>query len=132
LAPIFVPDDVPYTAAQIREIEKELVGVYLSSTPFDSIPPEVLEDCRSADEIDTAPSGQYLIAATLSKVKHHRDRNNKDMGFLGMYAQTGDLDVTCFKGEWAKYHADFTVGRLCFAYVDKNDRGLRLLRYQPI
>jgi DNA polymerase-3 subunit alpha len=126
------PNLPPYTDEKIRNIEKELLGVHLSSTPFDVIPPDALDECLAAEEIEVAPEGTYMVAAMITKVKPHRDRHGKDMGFIGMYAQTGELDVTVFKDEWKKYSGFLATNQLCAAYVSKNSRGLRLVDFVPL
>jgi DNA polymerase III alpha subunit len=139
-APVFDPSAViGYTPADIREREKELLGVYLSSTPFEQIDEKVLkEECATAEIVESGPEGEYVIAATLSKVKPWRDRNDKEMGFIGLFAQTGDIDVTVFKGEWRKYKKSFRMGQLCFAIIykriDSEDEPAKyqLVQYMPL
>lgn len=132
VAPTYEPNTRPYTDEEIREAEKELLGIYLSSTPFDRIPEEVLEDCRSADELETAPDGTYLVAATVGRVRSTRDRHNRDMGFMTLFAQDGEIDLAVFYKSWAKYHAHFAPGRLALAYVKKDGEKLHLKEFAPL
>lgn len=122
----------PYTDEEIRAKEMELLGVHLSGTPFDGVPEEVLEQCRTADEVEAGPEGDYQVIAVLTKARKHITKTNKEMGFIGLFAQTGDLDVTVFTDEWARYRADLKPNALCLAVVRKNDRGLTLSNYHPI
>lgn len=122
----------PYTAEEIMAKEMDLLGVHLSSTPFDRIPDEVLVDFSTGSDVETGDPGDYMIAAVVNKVRPHTDRNGKQMAFLSLYARDADLDVTVFKGEWEKFSRDLKVGALCFAALRKNDRGLTLSHYQPL
>lgn len=122
----------PYDAASIRDREMEYLGVYLSSTPFDRLHPDDLESCLDAEEIESAPSGDHVVAAIVRRVRTTRDRHNKEMAFSTMFAQTGDIDVTIFKDAWAKYRSEIKPDCLCLAVVRKNDRGLSLLLFRPL
>lgn len=122
----------PYTEDEIMEKEMELLGVHLSSTPFDRIPAEILDDFATGEEVSEGAPGDYMVAAIVTKVRTHVDRNGKTMAFLGLYARDADLDVTVFKGEWEKFSRDLKKGSLCFVALRKNDRGLTLSHYQPL
>jgi len=125
--------DVAYTAKEIRDREMDLLGIHLSSTPFDVIPAEILaNECADAEQIDQGPSGAYLAAVTISRVKAHTTKTGKPMGFLTMLAQTGEIDVTVFTEEWHRLADLLKPGVLGFAYLNKNDRGITLTDLLPI
>lgn len=130
----FDPSDlVPYTDAEIRDKEMDLLGIHLSSTPFDTIPAQILdEECFTHQEVEAGPEGEYVVAAIVSRVKPHTTRTGKPMAFLSVYARTGDMDVTVFSTEWERFQPVLRPGLLCFAYIRKNDRGVNLLDLQPI
>lgn len=132
--PVFSADSLtPYTDEEIRDKEMALLGIHLSSTPFDVIPQEILDDeCFTGDEVDSGPEGEYLVAATISRVKPHVTRTGRDMGFLTIFARDADLDVTVFSSEWEIYRSSLTPGRLCFLYLRKNERGINLLDLVPL
>lgn len=122
----------PYTAADIRDLEVELLGTYLSSTPFDRIPESVLMETLTAEQCEAGLNGgEYLVAATVNRVKKIKDRNGRDMAFLTLYARNGELDVTVFSDQWVKYHKDFRLGDLALAVVNKNQRGYTLRHFHP-
>lgn len=117
----------PYTSAEIREAERELLGVYLSSTPFDRIPPDVKEMLNTVEDIEVGDFGQsFLVAAIISKVRLHQDRNGNLMAFVGLAFSTAEVDAVCFKDLYAKHEADLKPNRLVIAKVRKNDRGIAL------
>jgi DNA polymerase-3 subunit alpha len=115
-----------YTEADIRERERELLGMYLSSTPFDRIHPDDLDACLAADEFDQVENGTYEVAAIVARVRQHKDRNGKEMAFVTLDARNGTIDCVVFKDVWAKYRADIRPDRLCLAVVEKTNRGAQL------
>lgn len=122
----------PYTEFDIQDMEKELLGVWLSSTPFARIDPSDLAECSTAEEVEKGPDGTYLVAVLLKTVRRVMDRNNKPMAFTTVEAQTGDLDITVFHSGWEMYGSILTPGSLGVAYIKKTDRGINLLNYMPV
>lgn len=122
----------PYTEEDIRNIEMEVLGIHLSSTPFDALPADDREVCAAeADRIEDGPEGSYMIAGTLSKARKHTDRNGKDMGFLGVVTERNELDVVVFNKQWEKYKPYLKVGTLLYLEVIKNERGISLAFATP-
>ena len=118
------PDEVvPYTDADIRDIEMELLGVHLSSTPFDRISAEDKETLSTAVDVLSGPNGSYTLAAIIRSKRAYVPASGKTMGFLTITTERGDLDVTVFNSWWEKYSSEFVVGNLCLIAVTKNDRG---------
>lgn len=123
----------PYTAADIREIEQEMLGSYLSSTPFEALDKQTRDDLIvQAERLDTAPSGDYLLAAIITRVKPHKARDGRPMGFLDLATEVNDLSVVCFNSTWDAHHTKFKPGTLCIVDVNKNDRGYSLKLLEPI
>lgn len=123
----------PYTDEDIREIEMEMLGIHLSSTVFDRLEPGdrafVLDQ---AELLADGPEGTYYIGATVSRIRRYNERSSgAEMAFIGLMTEKSDLDVTVFKGEWAKYQANLRVGTLAYFEVYKNNKGLSL-RYMSV
>lgn len=116
----------PYTETDIREIESEMFGIYLSSTPFDRIPDEDKETLSTAVDVLTGPNGNYVIAAVIRSRRPHTASTGKQMGFLSLTTERGELDVVVFSDWWEKYATQFKPGTLCLMSVKKNDRGQSL------
>jgi len=124
----------PYTDEDIRQIEQEMLGFYLSSTPFDRIAPEDRAlFVKQAERLDTGPEGSYLLAAIVSRVKPHRTKNGDPMGFLDLSTEASDLSCVVFTKEWEKFSktASFSTGSLCYVEVNKNSRGYSLRSFVP-
>jgi DNA polymerase-3 subunit alpha len=125
------PDDVaPYTDEEIRHIEEEMLGVYLSSTPFDIIPEEDREQFATGEDVLSGPHGTYMIAAVVQGFRFAKNR--QDMGFLAMNTMRGSLSAVVFPSDYIRYGVEFRKGRLAYATVSKNDRGQRLDIFLPI
>lgn len=121
-----------YTPAQIRDIEKSLLGIYVSSTPFDwlDVPTDTHPNGRSAEydrasSINEGPAGTYLTVAIISSARPYQSERSGQMGFMSLSCADADLDVVLFSTEWAKYHK-LPIGTMALVQVSKNDRGLRL------
>lgn len=121
-----------YTDVEVREIEQRLLGVYLSSTPFDVFPPEELENCATAEQLDDAPPGRHMFAATLTSVRQITDKNGRRMAFLSMFARTGNIDVTVFGQDWETYEKTLTPGGLYLGELKKTSGGLNLTQVLPV
>lgn len=124
----------PYTDVDIREIEAELLGVYLSSTPFDMLDPVDREMTLAQAELaldERGPHMLYVVAGVLTKARPHKDSTGREMGFLGIETEVGTLDVVCFNTAWTKYKRDLKVGGFYAAEVERNARGFNLYALMP-
>lgn len=125
----------PYTAEDIRQIEQEMLGCYLSSTPFDRLDPEdraMLFD--QAELLDVGPEGSYMLAAIITRVKPHKTGAGDPMGFLDLSTEACDLSCVVFTKDWDRYQQKkglFKVGSLCYIEVIKNPRGYNLRSFLP-
>ncbi|WP_428957812.1 DNA polymerase III subunit alpha [Streptomyces sp. cg35] len=128
--PMQINDVEPYTAEDIRIIEQEMLGTYLSSTPFDRLAPEDRAAClANAERLATGPNGNYIVAAIVTSARPHR---TIDMGFISLETETSTLSAAVFRDAWATERTRLTKGQLCFAELRKTDRGLNLVAYQPL
>lgn len=125
----------PYTDEDIRQIEQEMLDTYLSSTPFDRLDPEDRELLiAEAERLDTGPEGSYMLAAIVTRVKPHKDRNGNPMGFLDLSTEVNDISMVVFNADWDRFQIQkglFKVGSLCYAEVIKGSRGYHLRAFLP-
>jgi DNA polymerase-3 subunit alpha len=110
----------PYTDDQIGQIEREMLGVYLTHTPFDRIPADVKEKLRDAAALEQAEPGDHLVAALVSRIKPHQDRRGNQMAFLTLDLDGTDVDATVFSSDWKSLKG----------LVKKDDLAVALLRKQ--
>ncbi len=133
--PMKVEDVEPYTPVDIRQIESELLGVYLSSTPLDVLPDEEREVTRGQAELlsaDRPPEGLYLCAGVLTGRKPYTDKSSRQMGFLEFETEVNSLDVTVFNDMWVKVGDTLKTGVLYIFEVERNTRGLTLYSIAPV
>jgi DNA polymerase III alpha subunit len=116
----------PYTDEDIRQIEIETLGVFLSSTPFDRLSPEDRADASTAVEVLAAPPGNYLVIGMVRSFRPHDDRAGRPMGFLRVTTEQGELDLTVFSATRLAYEQYFEPGRLVAMSIYKDSRGQKL------
>lgn len=120
----------PYTDEDIRQIELEMLGCFLSSTPFDRLDPDDRQAClHNAKAIADGPNGNYIVAAIIASARPHR---SIPMGFVSLETEAATLSAAVFQDAWAVEKHRLNKGQLCFAEVRKTDRGLNLVAYQPV
>jgi DNA polymerase-3 subunit alpha len=122
------PEEIaPYTDEDIRQIEIDILGVFLSSTPFDRIPEEDRAACSTAVEVLAAEEfGEFIVPGLIRRVRATTDRNGRNMAFMTLSTERGELDITVFSGEMARYGPSLVPGRLVYAAIKKNHRGCQL------
>ena len=112
-----------YTDEDIRRIEDQILGVFLSSTPFDRLSPEDREECSNAEEVLSSPNGRYLVAALIKTVRRHIDSSDHAMAFLTVTTERGQLPVTVFASTYADIYDQLVPGSLCLLLVRHDERG---------
>lgn len=127
------PDTVePYTADDIRDREKELLGVWLSSSPFDRLDPEDLAVVHTTEEVESGPiNAEYLVAALVEAVREKVDRNGNRYAFISLNAQNGPVDAICFASTYEKIRTHLRADVLVFAVLWKTDKGVNLTALRP-
>lgn len=121
-----------YTEVEVREKERELLGINLSSTPHDRIPDSLREELRTYDEVISGENPKGAVAAVIMTVRQRQDRNGKQYGFLTLDLGDGTVDVVCFSQLWREHSRTFVRDRLCLVLIEKNDRGHSLIYYKPL
>ena len=113
----------PYTAEDIRRIEDDVLGVFLSSTPFDRLTPEDREQCLTAEDVLLAEPGRYLVAGIIKKVDRRFDRNDNAYAFLEVTTERGMLPMIAFSSTYADVRHQLVPKALCILLVKHDDRG---------
>ncbi|THA72450.1 DNA polymerase III subunit alpha [Streptomyces sp. A0642] len=126
--PLQIDDVTGYTDEDIRQIEFEMLGTYLTTTPFDRLETTPRERClEQANAADTGPTGIYVIAGIVTRAHPY-----KDMGFIDIETEGPTISAAVYRDTWAIEQPRLIPGTLCFAEIRKTDRGLSLLTYQPV
>jgi DNA polymerase-3 subunit alpha len=123
---------LPYTDEEIRNIEMETLGVYLSSSPFDRIDPNDLQTLTTANDLQVADNGNYLVALIITGLRDHKTKKGAAMKFIKAMTPSGDIDFPAFSGTLERYGQYLRVGQMGLAEIRKDDRGLSLSIFKPI
>lgn len=121
----------PYTAADIRDIEYEIFGLWLSSSPFDRIPAEHLEVLATASDVKDGPVGEYTVVGVIEGIRPRTDSAGRKMAFVTLNARTGPLDVAVFASNYDKFAPELKERAMVYAIVNKNSRGVSLTALAP-
>ena len=126
----------PYSDAEIRDFEMELLGNYLSSSPFDRINALIGSEVKKASELESYDFyDKALTAGIIKSMKERIDKTGKTYGLLALFAQDGMVDAICFHDSWRSVKSKAHLGDLVLAMTKKNRRGYQILEIettQPI
>jgi DNA polymerase-3 subunit alpha len=127
----------PYSRTQVRELEMNLLGVYLSSTPFDDLQPEDRQLTLSYAQAlaqPGAPVKNYVVAGIITKARPYvPPSTGRTMGFVAMETEVETLDIAVFAPLWERFSRDLTVGTFGVAQIKHEDDGRNhLVDYQPV
>jgi DNA polymerase-3 subunit alpha len=88
----------------IARMEKEALGFYLTSSPFDTY---------SFKPLEAFSNDKYAcIGGEITKVKIHVDKNGNKMAFVTLLTQFGAVDTIVFAKQYALYSEQIKVGSL--------------------
>lgn len=117
----------PYSDKEIRTIEQDMLGVQLSSTPFDMLEDEDRELVRQqAELLGRGLAGRYTVAGLITSLRKHRDRTGRDMSFFNLGTETSDIDIVCFADAYAAYAPLLKVGNFVIADIRQDGYGCQL------
>lgn len=118
------PDAVErYTDEDIRRIESAVLGVFLSSTPFDRLDPTDREQCLNAEEVQAAGPGRYLTAGLIKRVHLHIDSSDHAMAFVDIATERGLLPIVVFASTYADVREQLIPDSLCLMMIKHDDKG---------
>lgn len=100
------PDDYPsFDFSDERflyDLETELLGTSVSVDPMARWAPMIEGECVShpSDVDDHDTGSRFTVGGELTKVKVHKQKNGKEMAFLGVRWNEEDFEVVCFADAW--------------------------------
>lgn len=106
-----------YSEEEIREREVAMLGVYLSSSPFDAIPLDLMGEMYTADDLVVANNGVYPVVATVANSRP--DPKGRDFGFASFMTPSGELSTIVFSKQWAQVKDQLRKGAMVFITVIK-------------
>jgi DNA polymerase-3 subunit alpha len=131
-----IAEVAPYTDEEVRAIEHELLGVFLSSTPFDRL--DVVDRSslyHDAEDLVTGPPKLYTMAAILMGIRKTKTRATGDeMAFVSLDTELNTVEAVVFPKQWAAIQTGMKAGQLCLVVVEKqaDDKGLVLREYVTV
>lgn len=117
----------PWTAEDVREREREVLGVHLSSRPFDRLDPADRARLHKVADVEEGPEGEYVVAALVAGVSSKTDRSGRPFAFVELEGEDGKIRAVCFADRYAVYRGDLRPDRLVLAVLRKTDRGCQLV-----
>lgn len=125
------PEIPPYSGSQQLELERELLGLYLSGHPLDDYE-DVLES-SGADRImeltEAADDTMAVAAGMVVSVKSITTKQGKAMAFMELEDQIERCEVVLFPEVWRRSQQHVGKGELLVvrAKVQQQDEGFKLL-----
>lgn len=126
-----MPDIPPYTQEAQLELEREMLGMYLSGHPLDAY--EAMLDERSVTPLHhlaELPDGRYVqVAGMVVSVKAIVSKKGKAMAFAELEDRIDKVEVVIFPDRWQQYAPLFQKGKLLLlqAKLQHNDKDISLL-----
>lgn len=126
-----LPDVAPFTQAQTLELERELMGLYLSGHPLDEYDAllERIGTDRLADLPELPDGSTVVTAGMILSVKPVVTKNGQPMAFLELEDKVAGCEVVAFPGVWEKASAFAAKGALVLvkAKLQHGDEDVKLL-----
>ncbi|WP_020615942.1 DNA polymerase III subunit alpha [Paenibacillus daejeonensis] len=126
-----LPDVQAYSASQILEFERELLGLYISGHPLDSfdLQLEPLGLDRLLDLAESPDGTQAVLAGMLVSVKPFTTKKGQPMAFLELEDRMLRVEAVAFPSLWKRSRQHFSRGALLLvlATVQQEDEDFKLI-----
>lgn len=124
----------PYDNREIMQRERELLGVWITHSPFEMIPDEVLEDCFTAQQIEAAPADTVFNGIGLiEEVKKKREKaSGREYAFVKVNMVDGIVEGICFSSIWEHLGDQIAEDRLGAVTIKKTPKGYQLADFMAI
>ncbi|MGK7392067.1 MAG: DNA polymerase III subunit alpha [Candidatus Cyclobacteriaceae bacterium M2_1C_046] len=97
----------PYTEIERLNIEKEVVGLYISGHPLDDYKLEIKNLCNTElnelNDLEKLNGREIRVAGVVSSFAHRTTRNGKPFGTLSMEDYTGNFTFFLFGDDYLKF-----------------------------
>ena len=134
---IAYPDIVPYTVGQQLELERELLGLYLSGHPLDGYE-ELLSQTTGVDRLmdlsELPDDTRSVVVGMVVSIKTIMTKQGKAMAFMDCEDQIERCEVVLFPEVWKRSSMHIEKGALLAlrAKVQQQDEGFKLLAEEVI
>jgi DNA polymerase-3 subunit alpha len=114
-----------YTPDDIMAIEQELLGIYLTYTPFDRVDEKYRRLSRTASEMlsDETEPKDHAVLGVVKSTNYRTTSTGSPMAHVTLDARDGDLATAIFSDGVEKYRNVLKPGKLVMAIVKKRQDG---------
>lgn len=126
----------PFTEIEKLNLEKEVVGIYISGHPLDNFRFEMDAFCKTAcnelNELENMEGRESKLGGIVSAVEHRTTKNGKPFGKFTLEDYTGSCTFTLFGEDYLKYRNFMNVGWFVFVEgaVVRNTWGQQNLEFK--
>ncbi|MEO8474348.1 MAG: DNA polymerase III subunit alpha [Chryseolinea sp.] len=110
----------PFTEIEKLNLEKEVVGIYISGHPLDNFKFELDSFCKTAcselNDLDNMVGRDARIGGIVSGVEHRTTKNGKPFGKFTLEDFSGNCTFTLFGEDYIKFRNHLNIGY--FLYVE--------------
>jgi len=108
----------PYSEIEKLNLEKEVVGIYISGHPLDSFRFEMESFCNTScnqlNELETMLGRDIKIGGIVSAVEHRTTKTGKPFGKFTLEDYTGNYSFVLFSEDYLKYKTYMALGWFLF------------------
>ena len=123
-----LPDIPEYPAEEILQMEKELLGFYLTAHPLDPYRDRYYRwvQWRLGELTEVEDGSEIVVGGVITGIKSHTTKKGQQMAFLTLEDWSGSVDVVVFPFIYTRYRA--LIGRdrpvLLIGKVDQREEEL--------
>ncbi|MFZ6012576.1 MAG: DNA polymerase III subunit alpha [Bacteroidota bacterium] len=126
----------PFSEIEKLNLEKEVVGIYISGHPLDNFRFEMETFCTSAcnqlTEIESMLGREIKLGGIVTTVEHRTTKTGKPFGKFAIEDYSGNANFVLFGEDYLKFKAFMTIGWFLFieGVVVKNTWGQQNLEFK--
>jgi DNA polymerase-3 subunit alpha len=110
----------PFTEIEKLNLEKEVVGIYISGHPLDNFRFEIdtfcNTSCSALNELESMQGREVKLGAVVSSVEHRTTKTGRPFGKFSLEDYGGNCSVVLFGDDYLKFRNFMNQG--WFLYVD--------------
>lgn len=126
----------PFSELEKLNLEKEVVGIYISGHPLDNFRFEMETFCTAAcnqfNEIENLAGRELKIGGIVTSVEHRTTKNGKPFGKFQIEDYTGNTSFVLFGEDYLKFRNFMNIGWFLFieGSVVRNNWGQQNLEFK--
>jgi DNA polymerase III subunit alpha len=126
----------PFTEIEKLNLEKEVVGIYISGHPLDNFKFEMeafcTAPCSQLNELETMLGRELKLGGIVSGVEHRTTKTGKPFGKFTVEDYNGNCTFTLFGEDYLKFKTFMTLGWFLFieGSVMKNSWGQQNIEFK--